>query len=420
MMWDCARRGKLEFTAVMHFERNLMKLTSVVLSTCLTALLFTGCQHLSAGDYRTIHRNALVVDTHNDVVQWMLHGIDISQRSPHGQSDLPRFVEGGVDVQMFSIWVPPEKNTRSYFDQAMEQIDSVESFARRNPERVGLAGRTEEIEQLVNGGKFVSMLGVEGGHCIEDDLTKLDQLYQRGVRYMTLTWNYSTGWATSAADETNAKSTLSHKGLTDFGRQVVHRMNELGMMVDVSHVGEQTFWDAVEASDKPIIASHSSVWSLTRHRRNLKDDQIKAIAQSGGVVFVTFVPAFIDSGYNTRADELERRFKPSIDSLAATIHADEHITGMLIAEHLSAHYRPILPPLSAVIDHIDYIAKLVGVDHVGIGSDFDGSYTMPADLYDVTYLPNVSRELLDRGYSERDVRKILGENFMRVLKEIER
>lgn len=386
---------------------------------CLCLFLFLlGAQ--TGSDYRKLHFDALVVDTHNDVVQRILNGEDISVRTKHGHSDLPRFIEGGLDVEVFSIWVPPEKTSRSYYDQANEQIDSIESFVRRNPTNVGFAKTADDIERLVSERKFVAMLGLEGGHHIENDLKKLEHFYQRGVRYMTLTWNNSTNWATSAKDETDASLKLQHKGLTDFGKKVVERMNDLGMMVDISHVGEQTFWDVMKTTKKPVIASHSSVWNISRHRRNLKDDQLDAIKKNGGVVFINFAPWFIDSTFAEKERAMRKKNAARVDSFAASVRGDEFVKEQLVAEFLAPEYAPIRPTLEQLMEHFDYVAKRIGVDHVGIGSDFDGISVTPAGMDDVTFLPNITRELLKRGYSESDVKKILGENFMRVLREVEK
>jgi membrane dipeptidase len=370
-------------------------------------------------DYRKLHKEALVVDTHNDVVQRILAGEDISVLTRHGHSDLPRFEAGGLDVQMFSIWVPPEQTVHSYYDQSDEQIDSIESVIRRNPNRAGMAYSVQDIDQLIKQGKFVAMLGLEGGHPIDNDLKKLEHFYRRGVRYMTLTWNNSLDWATSAKDETDPDAKLTHRGLTEFGKQVVKKMNEMGMMVDISHVGEQTFWDVMKITTKPVIASHSSAWSLCPHRRNLKDDQLKAIQKNGGVVFINFNPGFIDSTYTKKEQAMLNQNKSKVDSLAKTITNTGFIKDQYTAELLKSEYEPFRPSLKTLIDHFDYVAKLIGVDHVGIGSDFDGIEVTPKDMDDVTYLPNITRELLKRGYSESDVKKILGGNFMRVLKEVE-
>ncbi|HTK82389.1 MAG TPA: dipeptidase [Bacteroidota bacterium] len=381
------------------------------------------CTCLSFGqvaDYKRIHFDALVVDTHNDVVQRMLGGEDISKLTHHGQSDLPRWKEGGLDVQMFSIWVPPEQTKKSYYAQSDEQIDSVESLARRTPDRVGMAYSTKDIQRLVKEGKFAAMLGMEGGHPIDNDLKKLEHFYKRGVRYMTLTWNNSLDWATSAKDETDPEAKLPHKGLTQFGKKVVKKMNELGMMVDISHVGEQTFWDVLKVTRKPVIASHSSAWALCHHRRNLKDEQLKAIKKNGGVVFINFYPAFIDSTFNRKEQAMQEQNKAKIDSLNKAVKVEGFLQGQYVAELMKDDYEPFRPPLSTLVDHFDYVAKLIGVDHVGIGSDFDGIEVAPKDMDDVTHYPNITRELLKRGYSESDVKKILGGNFMRVLKEVEK
>jgi membrane dipeptidase len=380
----------------------------LVLSVCVASIAQT--------DYRKVHSDATVVDTHNDVVQRILAGEDISIRTNHGHSDLPRFKEGGLDVEMFSIWVPPEKTSRPYYDQADEQIDSIESFVKRNRSQVRMAKSVGDIERIVAEGRFLAMLGMEGGHPIGHDLGKLVHFYRRGVRYLTLTWNNSTDWASSARDESNPTANLKRKGLTEFGRTVVRKMNALGMMVDVSHVGEQTFWDVMKVAKKPVIASHSSAWALCHHWRNLKDDQLRAIARNGGVVFINFAPWFIDSTFAEKEAMMRGRNKARIDSFRAATKNAGFLEDVAVAEFLKNEYLPIRPPLKVLIDHFDYVAKLIGVDHVGIGSDFDGISVTPLGMDDVTCLPNITRELLKRGYSVPDVKKILGGNFLRVLR----
>jgi membrane dipeptidase len=248
---------------------------------------------------------------------------------------------------------------------------------------------------------------------IEDNLAYLDRFYQRGVRYMTLTWNNSTSWATSALDETTKKDSLPFKGLTTFGKQIVRRMNELGMMVDVSHVGEQTFWDAINTTTKPVIASHSCAHALCPIFRNLKDDQIKAIGKNGGVIHMNFYSGFIDSSFQRRAREFNQLHRIERDSLRALKWVNYEIEEHLLAKY-PAEAGSLRPPLSLLIDHIDHIVRLIGADHVGIGSDFDGISSAPKELRDVTDMPLITKALLQRGYSKADVRKILGENFIRV------
>ncbi len=389
----------------------------LLLIIALTAFFFGFYQ---STDYKNLHFDAVVVDTHNDVAQRMINGEDISVRTMHGHSDLPRFREGGVDVEMFSIWVPPEKTARSYFDQANDQIDSILNFAKRNSASVSVATSVSDIEQAVGDNKFAAMMGMEGGHHLVENIDNLDYFYRRGVRYMTLTWNNSTSWATSAKDETDPDTVLPHKGLSEKGKMIVRKMNSIGMMVDISHVGEHTFWDVMKTTSKPVIASHSSAWKLCPHRRNLKDEQLKAIAENGGVVFINFFPVFIDSTFPRKEAEMRKKSQLLIDSLNNILEGDDFIRGQMVNEKLKDEYLAIRPPLSVLIDHFDYVAKLIGVDHVGIGSDFDGISSTPLEMDDVTFLPNITRELLKRGYSESDIRKILGGNFLRVLKEVER
>ncbi|HMH33448.1 MAG TPA: dipeptidase [Puia sp.] len=259
------------------------------------------------------------------------------------------------------------------------------------------------------------MMGVEGGHMIEDDLDKLDSFYQRGVRYMTLTWNNSTSWATSAWDEKKQSFIVTPYGLNDFGRQVVKRMNQLGMMVDVSHIGEKTFWDAIAATSKPVIASHSSVYALCPVPRNLKDDQIKAIAKNGGVIQVNFYSGFLDSTYMRRITAFLAEHKPEYDSLLAKKMPD-YLVNEYFTKKYSTETTALRPPLSLLIDHIDYIVKLVGADYVGLGSDFDGIESAPLGLDGVQDFPKITQALLKKGYSQKNVEKILGGNFLRVLK----
>lgn len=249
---------------------------------------------------------------------------------------------------------------------------------------------------------------------IEDDLGKLENLYNRGVRYMTLTWNNSTSWATSAADETSQPD-LVHKGLTDFGKQVVRKMNELGLIVDISHVGEQTFWDVINTTAKPIIASHSSVYKLCPHSRNLKDEQLKAIADNGGVVQVNFYSGFIDSTYSGKKEAFLKFHFSEYDSLLQSGMIDYLAEERLFSKYTS-DVQAMRAPFSTLMAHIEYIIKLVGVDYVGLGSDFDGIESTPAQLDDVTSYPLITKALLNNGHSEAEINKILGGNILRVLK----
>lgn len=368
-----------------------------------------------ADDFKKLHEKAIVVDTHNDVLLRAMQGVDLSVRTTEGHSDLVRLKEGGVDVQIFSVWCGENYGKGRAFNRAIEMIDTLESLVKRNPNKIAFARTPEQIEKNLRQKKISALIGVEGGHMIEDSLLYLDSLAKRGMNYLTLTWNNSTSWATSAADETNKGDSLTHKGLTEHGKKIIRRMNDLGVMVDLSHVGEQTFWDAINTTTKPVIVSHSSVYAICPSRRNLKDDQVKAIAKNNGVICINFYSGFIDSSYEGKAKGIRRQNKSLVDSVNQ-LYADHYRASNVIDSLLTTQYNTIRPPLSVLIDHIDYIAKLVGVDYVGLGSDFDGIESLPQEMDDVTYLPNITRELLKRGYKEKEIEKILGGNVMRVFK----
>jgi len=379
-----------------------------VLASLMTTSIFSQ-------KYKKIHSGAIVVDTHNDFPSASIEkkvSLD-SDLLGKTHTDLARLRTGGVDVQIFSIFCGPEQQQPYAF--ANREIDSVYEWANRAPNRMTIVRTPAELKQAIKDKRLATMLGVEGGHMIEDKIVNLDALYVRGVRYMTLTWNNSTSWATSAADETTKGDSLTHKGLTDLGKKIVVRMNELGMLIDISHNGEQTFWDVIKLTKKPIIASHSCVWTFCHHRRNLKDDQIKAIAKNGGVIHLNFYAGFLDSTYEKKAAQLLAKHKPEIDSLVAHGTQPDY-AGIMTMEKYKEETNAIRPPLSLLIDHLDYIVKLVGVDFVGLGSDFDGIEAGPKELNGVQDFPLITKALLDRGYSKKDIRKILGENFLRVFK----
>jgi len=393
----------------------------IVLFVCL---LIAG--RAFAQSYHKIHRKAIVVDTHNDILMkatddlllynkdgWFAFDQDLSGKA---HSDLARWKRGGLDLQVFSVFC--EGTMKDPFRFANRQMDTLDAVAGRQSARFVKVATSAELYRAVNQHKMAAMFGVEGGHMIEDDLAKIDSLYKRGARYMTLTWNNSTAWATSALDETFSKS-LPHKGLNGFGRQVVQRMNALGMMVDVSHAGEQTFRDVIETTSKPIIASHSSVYALCPHQRNLKDDQIRAIAKNGGVIQINFFPGFIDSSFSRKEAAFYSRHAREVDSLTKAGVSEWGVQDRL--HHLyEEETNAIRPPLSMVIDHIDYIVRLVGADYVGLGSDFDGIPLTPMQLDDVSTYPLITKALLEKGYSKTDITKILGGNFLRVLKANEK
>ncbi|MBV9987002.1 MAG: dipeptidase [Chitinophagaceae bacterium] len=382
----------------------------------LGLLLFAPAM-MQAQDYQKIHRKAIVADSHNDILTASLEKKVSMDDDLRGKthSDLARFRQGGVDVQLFSVWCDGAK--QQPFAWANREIDTLYAVAARNPDKIVITKTWKELQRAIKDQKLAAMFGVEGGHMIENDLAKLDQLYERGTRYMTLTWNNSTPWATSAMDETTKKDSLAttHKGLTDFGRQVVRRMNELGMMVDLSHTGEQTFWDAIHTTTKPVLISHSNAYALCPIFRNLKDDQIKAVGENGGVIQLNFYSGFVDSSFKTKETRFNRAHRAEIDSLRKTGMQTEYAI-TTISDKYPLEVKASRPPMSMLLDHLDYIVKMIGVDHVGLGSDFDGINSAPQHLDDVTSYPLITKALLERGYSKRDVRKIMGGNLLRVYK----
>ncbi|GGZ94230.1 dipeptidase [Algibacter mikhailovii] len=365
-----------------------------------------------------IHSQAIFVDSHNDILlQTMEKGYIIDDDlKGKTHSDLDRMKKGGLDVQFFSVW--SDGNQINPYSFANIQIDSLDAVIERNPNKIIKVSNTEELISAVNQNKIAALIGIEGGHQIEDDLNKLDSLYNRGVRYLTLTWNNSTKWATSASDETQKDGTLNSegkKGLTHFGKEIVNRMNKLGIIIDVSHVGEQTFWDVITNTKKPIIASHSSVYNICPHPRNLKDDQIKAIAKNDGVIQINFSSGFLDSAVGKKEEEFLEKHKSEIDSLKLS-GVNQYLAEELMYPKYRQESEELKAPFNLLIDHIEYIIKLVGVDYVGIGSDFDGMVLPPKQLNDVTKYPLITKALIEKGYNEKDVSKILGGNILRVLK----
>lgn len=395
----------------------------------LLGLIIGHCGYLQAQSWKKLHFKSILVDTHNDVLTSTIDDKLSFDQQLKGKthSDLSRFKEGGVDVEIFSVWSDGSYGPGKGFKRANQQIDTLYAVIQRNPDKIALVTTPAELRKVVKQQKLAAMIGVEGGHMIEDRLDYLDSLYRRGVRYMTLTWNNSTSWATSAMDETPGSrqqfgadstapdNTARQKGLTDFGKQIVQRMNELGMMVDLSHVGEQTFWDAIHTTSKPVLVSHSCVYSICPVFRNLKDDQIKAVAKNGGVIHLNFFSGFLDSGFVARNRAFNQKHKAERDSLRKTV-SDPYFADNYLYQKYADEVKSLRPPLSLLIDHLDYIVRLAGVDHVGLGSDFDGISSAPQQLDDVTSFPLITEELVKRGYSKKAIRKILGENFIRVFK----
>lgn len=375
---------------------------------------------------RAIHDSAIVIDTHADTPQRFVdEGFDIGTNTPVGTGyiDLDKVKAGNLGAEFFSIWVEPDFQGQ-YVQRAMDLIDSVYEQAARHPDRMTMAFSAADIERAHRDHKFAALLGVEGGHAINDDLRVLRDFYRLGVRYMTLTWSNTNDWADSSGDMTMPK-VQHHKGLTPFGKQVVHEMNRLGMIVDISHVADKTFWDTIAATKAPVIASHSGARVLTNHPRNMTDEMLRAVARNGGVVQVNFFAAFDDQKYL----DAFRAEGPKCDAEVAAAqekykkaHPEVKLVPYELTEPVEkACYANIpRPPFKSLIDQIDHVAKVAGVDHTGLGSDFDGITTAPAGMDSAADLPKITQALLDRGYSADDIRKILGGNTLRVLRAVER
>jgi membrane dipeptidase len=373
---------------------------------------------LSAQNYQKTHNKAILVDTHNDFLMQTMEKNFVFDTDLKGKthSDLNRMKEGGVDVQFFSVFSDGDQPNPYAF--ANRQIDSLDAVIKRNPDKIVKVYNSKGLLKAVKQKKIASLMGLEGGHQFENDLGKLEALYNPGVRYITLTWNNSTPWATSASDETNPSGTKNSEGkngLTAFGKEIVQKMNSLGMMIDISHVGEQTFYDVIATTTKPVIASHSSVYALCPHKRNLKDEQIKAVAKNAGVIQINFNSGFIDPTVEPRENLFIEKHKAEIDSLVKTGMLQYHAEEAMYRKHTDES-EALRAPFDFVIQHIEYVINLVGVDYVGIGSDFDGIYQPPKQLDDVTDYPKITKALLNKGYSEKDIDKILGGNLLRVLK----
>jgi membrane dipeptidase len=362
-----------------------------------------------------LHKEVPLIDGHNDLpweyrekVQRQFSKLDVSQSQPELMTDIPRLRAGGVGGQFWSVYVPADLEGADAVSATLEQIDVVYELARRYPDTFEIALTADDVERIFASGKIASMIGVEGGHSINGSLAVLRMFYRLGGRYMTLTHGKNTPWADSATDD----PVLG--GLSEFGREVVREMNWLGMLVDLSHVAPATMHDALDTTEAPVIFSHSSARALCDHPRNVPDDVLKRLPDNGGVVMVTFVPSFVSCevrAHDNARDAERRRLESAPGSTKAKV--DEGLRAWA-----SAHPAP-RATLSQVADHIDHVREVAGIDHIGLGSDFDGITSVPLGLEDVSKFPDLTQELLSRGYSDEDVRKVLGKNVLRVMRAVE-
>jgi membrane dipeptidase len=379
----------------------------------------TTTSETTANDPLAIHRRAVVVDMHADTTQRLVdENVDLQQRLSDGHLDAVRAREGGLDAQFFSIWVEPDlfgSGGARAMKRADIQIEAVHELASKHPETWQLATTAADVRRAAESGKIAALMGLEGGYAIDEKIGNVERYYRMGVRYLSPAWSVSTSWAGSSGDEIGKT-----RGLNDFGKQVIREMNRLGMMVDVSHLSDKAFWDIVNTSTKPVIATHSGCRAITNVPRNLTDDMIKALAKTGGVVNVIFYPEHIEPGYSEKKKKVDGEISALVQRASEAEPGDVAHKKIARDRVRAQEYLKRLPPVSVsrIADHIDHVVKLVGVDHVGIGSDFDGVQIVPADLSSVADLPNLTKELLRRGYSEGDIDKILGGNMLRVMEEV--
>ncbi len=372
-------------------------------------------------DPQAIHRRAIVVDMHADTTQRLVdENVDLARRLSDGHFDAVRAKEGGLDAQFFSIWVEPELfggGGERAVKRADVQIQAVRDLAAKHPETWEVATTAADIRRIAASGKLAALMGMEGGYAIDEKIENVGRYYQMGVRYLSPAWSVSTSWAGSSGDEAGKT-----RGLNNFGKEVIREMNRLGIMVDVSHLSDRAFWDIVNTSTKPVIATHSGCRAITDVPRNLTDEMIVALAKTGGVVNVIFYPEHIEPGYSEKKKKVDAEIAQLVQRASDEEKGDVAHKKLARDRVRRDEYLKRLPPVSVtrIVDHIDHVVKLVGIDHVGIGSDFDGIQAVPADLKSVADLPNLTTELLKRGYSESDIDKILGGNMLRVMEEVEK
>ena len=383
----------------------------------LTAVLANCSQEKSkTRSYVELHRDALVADLHSDAAMRMMEGCDFGKRDTTGHMDIPRLREGGIDLQVMACWVATETPKDMCRPHVDSMLDSLQAQVNRYQNQAEICRTAADAERIIADGKIAIFEGIENGVAIADDLANLQHFYDRGVRYLTLTHTASNDWCTSSADTAPA-----FHGLTEFGREVVRKMNELGMIIDISHASPEAVEEVLKVTADPVIASHSCVRALCDHDRNLTDDQIKAIAANGGVIGINFFDLYLSREWLRHADSLWAMHGAELDSIGKLYAGDDkkireyhHSVGQMIDREM----QNVPVNVGTVVDHIDYIVKLVGPDYVCFGSDFDGIPALPTGLEDCSKVPNITAELVKRGYSDEDVRKILGGNFMRVFRKV--
>jgi membrane dipeptidase len=395
-------------------------LTIVGVSICVTTA-FLLSYRTSADDIaeraKKLHFSSIVLDTHDDTTQrFFSKDFDLGRRNPDGHVDIPRMREGGMNAIFFSIWIDGRTMGPSAVQKALDQIDAVHENVATYSKDMTLCRTADEVRRAHAQGKIAALIGVEGGHMIGNDIRVLRMFGDLGVRYMTLSHFYNDEWADSSTDKP------AHNGLTDFGKDIVREMNRQGIMVDISHVSDKTFYDALEVSKAPLIASHSSCRALCNHPRDMSDDMIKALAAKGGVIQINYERSFIDQAYKDAYDKLSGGVVAAMETITKECAGDGECIGRKVNDlQKQAEASGALPHVSweRIIEHIDHVVKLAGADHVGLGSDFDGA-TMPDGMEDCSKLPKITEALMRKGYKDDDIRKILGGNLLRVMEQTEK
>jgi membrane dipeptidase len=388
------------------------------LSLLLLLIMPTLAASQSVSDQaKKLQSSSIVIDTHDDTTQRLLDPkFDLSLRHSDGNIDIPRMKEGGLSAIFFSIWISSKIMGPEAVKQALDQIDAVRETVRKNPNDLILATSAADIREAKKQHKIAVLMGVEGGHMMGNDLSVLRTFAALGVRYMTLTHMDNNEWADSSTDKP------AHNGLTDFGKDVIREMNRLGIIVDISHVSDKTFYDALETSKAPVFASHSSCRALCVAPRNMTDDMIRDLAKHGGVIQINYHVGFLSQefrDFEKTHPETEKEIHDEVDKRCGNNEACKLTTGdQVVRDFMQAGKVPKVD-WTVIVDHIDHAVKIAGTDHVGLGSDFDGA-VMPIGMQDVTHIPQITDALLKKGYSESDIRKILGENTLRVLTQVER
>jgi len=368
----------------------------------------------SSEDIMKLHRKAFVFDAHCDTAMRLVgdERIDLGDRHTDGHIDLPRARDGGLDAQIFAVWVSPQMPESLATARAHAMIDALWEQAQKHQDRFEIALKGSDVKRIVKEGKLAGVIGIEGGHFIGEDLDALRDYYERGVRCMTLTWMNTNKWADSSDD------TTMWGGLTDFGRSVVREMDRLGMIIDCSHVSEKTFFDVLETTKSPVLISHSCMRALTDIPRNVSDDVLRAVRKNGGVVCVNFFAGFLDKDFNEKVTAIWAEYRKKASELATQYGGDTEKAWHALEPEFEKRMTEIAPvPLSRLVDHIDHAVEVAGIDHVGFGSDFDGINVTPVGLDDVSKLPLITGELVKRGYSDKDIRKILGGNLLRLVEK---